>query len=87
MKIGISIGYGTANFEVPIRRIIRAEELGYDSVWASETYSTDAFTPLAFIAAHTRKIKLGTGIAALSARWTLVHASRAAFRSVSVRSA
>ena len=68
MKIGISIGYGTANFQVPLKRILRAEELGYDSVWASETYSTDAFTPLAYIAAHTKKIKLGTGIAAISAR-------------------
>jgi F420-dependent oxidoreductase-like protein len=68
MKLGLSIGYGQAKYELPIKKIIRAEELGYDSVWTAETYSTDAMTPLAFIAAHTKKIKLGTGIAAISAR-------------------
>lgn len=53
---------------LPIKRIQRAEELGFDSVWASETYSSDAVTPLAYIAALTKKIRLGTGIAQLAAR-------------------
>jgi F420-dependent oxidoreductase-like protein len=68
MKLGISVGYSGANMELPIKEVLRAEELGFDSVWASETYGSDAITPLAYIAALTKKIKLGTGIAQLAAR-------------------
>jgi len=68
MKLGISIGYSGANMELPIKQVLRAEELGFDSVWASETYGSDAITPLAYMAALTQKIKLGTGIAQLAAR-------------------
>lgn len=68
MKLGISIGHAGAKLELPIKRVLRAEELGFDSVWASETYSSDALTPLAYIAALTKKIRLGTGIAQLAAR-------------------
>ena len=68
MKLGLSIGYAGAKLELPIKRILRAEELGFDSVWSAETYSSDAITPLAYIAALTKKIKLGTGIAQLAAR-------------------
>src|SRR5690606_33695 len=38
------------------------------SVWTAETYGADAITPLAFIAAHTKKIRLGTSIAQIDAR-------------------
>ena len=68
MKIGISIGYGTANFQVPLKRIIRAEELGYDSVWTAEAYGSDALTPLAWWGAQTSRIQLGTSIIQMSAR-------------------
>ena len=68
MKLGISVGYSGANMELPIKQVLRAEELGFDSVWASETYGSDAITPLAYMAALTQKIKLGTGIAQLAAR-------------------
>jgi F420-dependent oxidoreductase-like protein len=68
MKLGISVGYSGASMELPIKQVLRAEELGFDSVWASETYGSDAITPLAYIAALTKKIKLGTGIAQLAAR-------------------
>jgi F420-dependent oxidoreductase-like protein len=68
MKLGISVGYSGGNMELPIKQVLRAEELGFDSVWASETYGSDAITPLAYMAALTKKIKLGTGIAQLAAR-------------------
>jgi F420-dependent oxidoreductase-like protein len=68
MKLGISVGHSGAQMSLPVKRILRAEELGLDSVWASETYSSDAITPLAYIAAITKKIRLGTGIAQLAAR-------------------
>src|SRR5271170_646267 len=68
MKLGLSIGYSRAHLEIPVALVQRAEELGYDSVWTAEAYGTDAVTPLAFLAAHTSRIKLGTGIMQLAAR-------------------
>ncbi len=68
MKLGLSIGYSRAQLDVPIKLIQRAEELGYDSVWTAEAYGSDAVTPLAYIAALTKRIKLGTGIMQLAAR-------------------
>ena len=68
MKLGLSIGYSKATLDIPVALIQRAEELGYDSVWTAEAYGSDAVTPLAYLAAVTRKIKLGTGIMQLAAR-------------------
>ena len=68
MKLGLSIGYSGAHLEVPVALVQRAEELGYDSVWSAEAYGSDAITPLAFLAASTNRIKLGTGIMQLAAR-------------------
>ena len=68
MKLGLSIGYSGAEMNVPLERVKRAEELGYDAVWTAEAYGSDAVTPLAFLAAHTHRIKLGTAIMQLAAR-------------------
>lgn len=68
MKLGLSIGYSKAQLDVPVELVQRAEELGYDSVWTAEAYGSDAVTPLAFLAARTGRIKLGTGIMQLAAR-------------------
>jgi hypothetical protein len=35
MKLGLSIRYSGAHLEVPVARVQRAEELGYDSVWSA----------------------------------------------------
>ena len=68
MKVGIFIGYSGAKMDLPMRRIQRAEELGFDSVWTAESYGSDALTPLAYIGAQTKTIKLATGICQLGAR-------------------
>lgn len=68
MKLGLAIGYSRAHLDIPVKLVQRAEELGYDSVWTAEAYGSDAVTPLAFLAAHTSRIKLGTGIMQLAAR-------------------
>jgi F420-dependent oxidoreductase-like protein len=68
MKLGLAIGYSRAHVDIPVKLVQRAEELGYDSVWTAEAYGSDAVTPLAFLAAHTSRIKLGTGIMQLAAR-------------------
>src|SRR5262245_56148639 len=68
MKLGLAIGYSGAHMDLPVALVQRAEELGYDSVWSAEAYGSDAITPLAFLAAKTNRIKLGTGIMQLAAR-------------------
>ncbi len=68
MKLGLNVGYSGGQLDLPIKRIQRAEALGYDSVWTAEAYGSDAITPLAYIGALTSKIKLGTAIMQLAAR-------------------
>jgi len=68
MKLGLAIEYAGRGVEVPIELIQRCEAMGYDSVWTAEAYGSDAITPLAFVAAHTKKIRLGTGVIQLAAR-------------------
>jgi F420-dependent oxidoreductase-like protein len=68
MKLGLMVGYSGAKVDFPIGLIKRAEALGYDSVWTSEAYGSDAMTPLAWIAAQTSRIRLGTAIAQLAGR-------------------
>jgi len=78
VKLGLAIGYSGAEMRLPMERIILAEELGYDSVWTAEAYGSDAITPLAFIAAHTKRIRLGTGIMQLAGRAPAMAAMQAA---------
>ena len=69
MKLGAQYGYWTKKPQLDIvPTAIEAESLGYDSLWTGESYSSDAFTPLSWVGAHTQKIKLITGIAQLGAR-------------------
>ena len=68
MKLGLELGYSGAKMALPMDLILRAEELGFDSVWTAESYGSDVFSPLAYIAALTKRIRLCTGIAQLAAR-------------------
>jgi F420-dependent oxidoreductase-like protein len=45
-----------------------AEHLGYDSAWAAEAWGTDAVTVLAWLAAKTTTIKVGSAILQIPAR-------------------
>ncbi len=69
LKLGLQLGYWGAQRPddlVPIAQ--EAERLGFDSVWTAEAWGSDAFTPLAWIGAHTTRIRLGTSVVQLSAR-------------------
>jgi F420-dependent oxidoreductase-like protein len=69
MKLGLTWGYWGA---LPPGNLVEltqeAERLGFDSVWSAEAWGSDAFSPLAYLAAHTSTIKLGTGVVQLSGR-------------------
>ncbi|KJK41314.1 5,10-methylene tetrahydromethanopterin reductase [Streptomyces variegatus] len=69
MRLGLALGYwgrGPSPGHVPLAQ--EAERLGYDSVWTAESWGSDAFTPLTWIAAHTSRIRLGTAVAQMAAR-------------------
>ncbi len=68
MKLGLMLGYSGAELNIPLERVKLAERLGYDSVWTAEAYGSDAITPLAYIAAHTERIRLGTAVLQLAGR-------------------
>lgn len=56
------------NNGLPILKVQEAERLGYDSVWTAEAWGSDAVSPLAWIGAHTKRIKLGTSIMQMPGR-------------------
>ncbi|MFF7195686.1 LLM class F420-dependent oxidoreductase [Streptomyces sp. NPDC008079] len=69
MRLGLALGYwGRGPDPGHVGLAQEAERLGYDSVWTAEAWGSDAFTPLTWIAAHTSRIRLGTGIAQMAAR-------------------
>jgi F420-dependent oxidoreductase-like protein len=68
MKLGLYLGYSGADLRLPVDKVLQAERLGFDSVWTAEAYGSDAVTPLAYLAALTTRIRLGTGIMQLAAR-------------------
>lgn len=71
MKTSVSIGsayYNGDDWDQMVDFTVQAERLGVDQVWSAEAWGMDAIVPLAYIAARTTKIKLGTGIMQISAR-------------------
>lgn len=69
MKLALRLDlYREASLRVPVDLVLEAERLGFHSVWTAEAYGTDALSPLAYLAALTRRIKLGTAVAQLAAR-------------------
>ena len=69
MKLGLSLGYWGAQPPTDLVPLVQeAERLGYDAVWTAECWGSDAFSPLVYLAAHTERIRLGTGIVQMAAR-------------------
>lgn len=80
MKLGVSIGYWGLGLTIADQLEIAqtAEALGYDSIWTAEAYGSDAATVLAWLAAGTSRIKLGSGIFQIPARSAAMTAMTAA---------
>ena len=68
MKLGIAFGYAAGTIKLPIKLIQAAEQMGVSVVWSAEAYGSDAVSPLAWIGAQTKKIKLGSGIMQIPGR-------------------
>jgi F420-dependent oxidoreductase-like protein len=69
MKLALGLDlYRGAVLEMPVAQVQLAESLGFHSVWTAEAYGSDALSPLAYLAAVTSRIKLGTGVVQIAAR-------------------
>jgi F420-dependent oxidoreductase-like protein len=68
MKLGLNIGYFGTAIADDFTLISTAEELGFDSIWTAEAYGADALTPLAWVAAKTERIKIGSAVFQIPAR-------------------
>lgn len=80
MKLGVHVGYWGLGMgpKDQLQVVQEAERLGYDSVWAAEAYGSDAATVLAWLAAGTSEIKLGSAIFQIPARSPAMTAMTAA---------
>jgi len=76
VRLGLQLGYDDPVAAVALAG--HAERLGFDCVWTSEAWGADAITPLAWIAARTERIGLGTAIAQMPARTPTATAMTAA---------
>ena len=68
MKLALTAAGMGATVSIDMDLVHQAETLGYHSVWTAEAWGADAITPLAWMAAQTSKIKLGTAIMQMPAR-------------------
>ena len=72
MKTAIRVGGptsgGRAQFEAMLEFSVEAEKLGVDQAWSADAWGMDAIAPLAYMAARTTRMQLGTGIMQLCAR-------------------
>jgi len=64
----MGLGYSPAKLTIPMDDILAAEKAGFDSVWAAESYGSDAVSVAAYVLASTSKIKAGTAIMQMQAR-------------------
>jgi len=80
VRLGVSIGYWGLGLTAreQLKLVLEAERLGYDSVWAAEAYGSDAVTVLAWLAARTERIRLGTAIMQMPGRSPAMTAMTAA---------
>jgi F420-dependent oxidoreductase-like protein len=62
VRVAISLRLANDDWATTATYVVEAERLGVDCVWSAEAWGHDAVTPLAFMAARTSRIRLGSGI-------------------------
>ena len=71
MDVSIGIGsayYNGEDWDQLVDYTIAADRMGVAQAWSAEAWGMDAIVPLAYLAAKTQNIQLGTGILQISAR-------------------
>ncbi|WP_165986173.1 LLM class F420-dependent oxidoreductase [Streptomyces sp. YIM 98790] len=79
MRLGINLGYWGAGMDADNLAVAQeADRLGYAVCWAAEAYGSDAATVLAWVAAQTENIDVGSAIFQIPARAPAMTAMTAA---------
>jgi F420-dependent oxidoreductase-like protein len=80
MKLAVHVGYWGLGMSAQdqLKVVQEAERLGYHSVWTAEAYGSDAATVLAWLAAQTTKLRLGSAIFQMPGRSAAMTAMTAA---------
>ena len=69
LKLGMTFGYWGRGPRADLIELSQAaDDAGFDSIWVAESWGNDAFTFGAWIAAHTKRVRIGTGIVQMAAR-------------------
>ncbi|MEC7916350.1 MAG: LLM class flavin-dependent oxidoreductase [Actinomycetota bacterium] len=81
MKVSIAYG-GPASgkkrdWDNQVQFLREAEQMGVDIIWSAEAWGMDGVSTLAYLAAVTNKVRLGTGILQVSARTPVMTAMTA----------
>jgi F420-dependent oxidoreductase-like protein len=80
MRLGLNVGYWGLGMSAQqqLALVREAEASGYDSAWVAEAYGSDAATVLAWLAAQTDRIKVGSAIFQMPGRSPAMTAMTAA---------
>jgi F420-dependent oxidoreductase-like protein len=79
VRLGLNLGYwGAGNDATNLELAREADRLGYSVVWAAEAYGSDVPTVLAWVAAQTERIDVGSAILQIPARTPTMTAMTAA---------
>jgi F420-dependent oxidoreductase-like protein len=70
LKLGLNLGYWGIGpqGEEAVELVQAAESAGFESIWAAESYGSDAVSVLAYMAGKTEKVNLGAAILQVPAR-------------------
>jgi F420-dependent oxidoreductase-like protein len=80
MRLALNLGYqaGKGDPAGDLRLAQEAERLGFSAVWVAEAYGSDAPTVLAWLAAQTTRIDLGSAVMQIAGRTPAMTAMTAA---------
>jgi len=79
LKVGVTFGYWGKGPRPDLTEAIEtADDIGVDSIWTAESWGNDAFSFATWVAAHTKRARIGTGIVQMAARTPVATAMAAA---------
>jgi F420-dependent oxidoreductase-like protein len=79
MRLGLNLGYWGAGQDADnLALAVEADRLGYAVCWAAEAYGSDAVSVLAWVAAQTHRIDVGSAVLQIPARTPAMTAMTAA---------
>ncbi len=77
MKLSMMINY-SGDFHADVQKVVELEKAGLDVVWVPEAYSFDAVSQMAYLAAKTETIEIGSAIMNVFSRTATCMAQTAA---------